>query len=340
MFQPQTILSMQTLLDTVLETEGVTPEMLARQRGQSELLQTLLESDRETVDQLLAARADEIDEQFFAMVGMLAETAEQSGQNEALLNLTNLRAKLYRDTETGQRLEAQQLAIHAFNREAKAAEGVSPELLLKHILANRKDPDIVEALAMAAIPALNYEFFLLLSERIEKRERSGIDASDFVALRERLLALQQEIDRQSRQVLERASQTLQAILAAKDIGQAIRDNLDKIDDGFMYVLSASISQAEESGDSEQAQVLIAVYEMIREELEPELPQEIHLLNQIMSLDDDAERRRLLDEMPEMQTPEFLELVQAVAGQAADSGRTDLSEQLNHLQAMIQARMTA
>jgi hypothetical protein len=340
MFQPQTVLSMQTLLDTVLETEGVTPEMLARQRSQRELLQTLLDSDRETADRLISARADEIDEQFFAIIGLLAETAEQSGQDETLLNLMNLRAKLYRDTETGQRLEEQQLALHAFNRAAKIEDGVTPELLLKHVLANRKDPDIVEALVMSAVPALNYDFFLLLSERIEKRERSGIDASELIVLRERLLALQQEIERQSRQALERATQTLQSILAAKDLRQAVRDNLEKIDDGFMYVLNASIAQAEESGESEQASVLIAVYEMIREELEPQMPPEINLLNQIMSLQDDAERRRMLDETPEMQTLEFLELVQAVAGQAADSGRTDLSEQLNGLQAMIQARISA
>ena len=80
--------------------------------------------------------------------------------------------------------------------------------------------------------------------------------------------------------------------------------------------------------------------MIRKELEPELPEEIHLLNQIMSLEDDAERGRLIDQTPAMQTSEFLELVQAVADQAAGSGRTDLSEQLNHVQAMIQTRMTA
>lgn len=340
MFQPRTILSMQTLLDTVLESEGVTPELLARQRSQSDLLQLLLDSDRENADQLIAERDDEIDEQFFAMIALLAESAEQSGQTETLLNLVNLRAKLYRDTKTGQRLEKQQLALHAFNREAKNAEGISPELLLKHVLANRKDPDIVEALVMSAVPAFNYDFFLLLSDRIEKRERSGIDASEFVELRERLLALQQEIERQSQQLIERASRTLQSILSAEDRQQAVRDNLDKIDDGFMYFINASISQAEANGDSEQARMLLAVYEMIREELEPELPEEIHLLNQIMNLEDDAERGRLIDQTPAMKTSEFLELVQAVADQAADSGRTDLSEQLNHVQAMVQARMTA
>ena len=47
---------------------------------------------------------------------------------------------------------------------------------------------------------------------------------------------------------EQASATLQTILAADDRRQAVVDNLAKIDDGFMYVLSANIAQAEEQGD--------------------------------------------------------------------------------------------
>lgn len=339
MFQPQTILSQQTLIEKVLESEGVTPEMMARQRAQTELLQTLLQADRETVDKLIAERADEFDEQFFAMLSILTESAEESGQEEVLLKLLNLRAKLYRRTEYGRRLETQQKAIHNFNREAKKAGQATPELLLKHVLANRQDPAVIEALIGAATPAFNYEFFLLLTERIEKRQKSGIDAGELIALRERLLKLQQAIDQQSRQIVEQASQTLQSILAAENLRQAVRENLPKIDDSFMYVLSASIGQAEERGDRDQAQVLLAVYEAIREETDAQLPQEIRWLNQIMSIEDEDERRRLLDETPEMATPEFLEVVRAVSEQAADSGRSELSGQLERLEAMIASRIT-
>jgi glycerophosphoryl diester phosphodiesterase len=338
MFQPQTILNLQTLMEKVLETEGVTPEMMARQRAQSELLGRLLEADRETASQMIAEHSDELDEQFFAMLSVLTESAEQSAQEEALLKLLNLRALLYQKTEYGQRLEAQQLALHKFNREAKAAGGVSPDLLLKHVLANRKDPAVVDSLVQAGAPALNYQFFILLSEKIEKREKAGVDAAELKTLRDHLLAVQQDIEAQSRKIFERASQTLQRILSAEDIDQAIRDSLAEIDDSFMYILSASIAQAEEQGKQEQAQALVAVYDAIRDVLDSQMPPEIQLLNELMTLENDEARRQLLDERSEMLTPEFVELVMSVAEQAAENDRPELSQQLTGLRAMIEARM--
>jgi hypothetical protein len=340
MFQPQTILSLQTLMEKVLETEGVTPEMMARQRAQSELLGKLLEVDRGTASEIIAERADEFDEQFFAMLSVLTESAEQSGQDEALLKLMNLRALLYEKTEYGQRLEAQQIALHKFNREAKSAGSVSPELLLKHVLANRKDPEVVESLVQAAAPALNYQFFVLLSDKIEKREKAGVDTSELKALRDHLLSVQQEMEAQSRKIVERASQTLQRILSAEDVGQAVLENLDHIDDSFMYILSASIAQAEERGEKEQAQALVAVYDAIRDVLDSQMPPEIQLLNELMSLESAEARRQLLDQRPEMLTPEFLDLVKSVSQQAAENDRLELSDQLATLQAMIESRLAA
>ena len=340
MFQPQTILSLQTLMEKVLETEGVTPEMMARQRAQSELLGRLLEADRETASEIIAEHSDDFDEQFFAMLSVLTESAEQTGQEQALLKLMNLRALLYQKTEFGQRLEAQQLALHKFNREAKAAGGVSPELLLKHILANRKDPEVVDSLVQAAAQALNYQFFILLSDKIDKREKAGVDATELKSLRDHLLAVQQGIESQSRKIVERASQTLQKILSAGDIGEAVRDNMDQIDDSFMYILSASIAQAEERGEKEQAQALVAVYNAIRDVLDSQMPPEIQFLNELMRLESDDARRQLLDERAEMLTPELLDLLLQVSEQAAENDRPDLSERLAGLQAMIEARMAA
>jgi hypothetical protein len=230
------------------------------------------------------------------------------------------------------------MALHRFNREAKAAGGVSPDLLLKHVLANRKDLEVVDGLVQAAAPALNYQFFVLLSEKIEKREKAGVDATELEVLRDHLLSVQQEIETQSRRIVERASQTLQRILSADDVRQAVRDNLDHIDDSFMYILSASIAQAEERGESAQEQALVAVYNAIREVMDSQMPPEIRLLNEIMSLESAEAQREFLNERPEMVTPEFLDLVISVSEQAAESDRPELSKQLAGLRAMIEARM--
>jgi hypothetical protein len=338
MFQPQTILSLQTLMEKVLETEGVTPAMMAQQREQSELLRELIEADREAVGKLIEERQDAFDEQFFAMLSVLIESAEQSAQEEALLQLINLRALLFQKTEYGQRLEAQQVALHKFNRDAKAAGEVTPELLLNHILTNREDLNIVDVLARAAASALNYQFFMLLSEKIEQQEKAGQDTSELTGIREHLLSVQQEIEAQSRQMVDQASQTLQRILFAEDISQAVQENIGQIDDTFMYVLSASIAQAEEQGDEAQAAALDAVYDAIRDVLDSQMPPEIQLLNELMSAKSDDDRRQLLDERAELISPEFLELVDAVSEQAVENGRGDLVQQLDALKVIIETRM--
>ena len=87
MLQPQTVISMQTLVEKVLETEGITPEMVAQQRAQADLLQELLLADKEMVENLINERADQIDAGFFALLRALMESAEQAGQEDQMMKL-------------------------------------------------------------------------------------------------------------------------------------------------------------------------------------------------------------------------------------------------------------
>ena len=190
MLQPQEIISYQTFIEKILETEGVTPEMIARQRRQSELLQTLSRADRDVADQLLQDRADEIDETFFAMLHSLIEMAQQQGNNDQVIRLVNLQARLYTETEVGRRLEARQTALRSFQQEARKAGELTPELLLKHVLKNREDEATVNALISVGQQAFNYEFFRLLTERVETaaREHDKEEARVLRDLRQQLLS--------------------------------------------------------------------------------------------------------------------------------------------------------
>jgi hypothetical protein len=68
LFQPQEIINMETFMEKVLETEGVTKEMIERQKKQSQLLQTLIRADKDVQEHLIKERVSEIDETFFAML--------------------------------------------------------------------------------------------------------------------------------------------------------------------------------------------------------------------------------------------------------------------------------
>ncbi len=338
MLQPQTVISIQTLVEKVLEAEGITPEMVAQQRAQADLLQELLLADKEMVENLIIEREDQIDAGFFALLRALMESAEHAGQEDQMMKLVNLQALLFRKTEYGQKLERQQQALHAFTREAKQAGGLTPRLLLKHVLANRDDEVVVESLLMAGQQAFNYEFFVLLSERIEKRQKSGINANELLDLREYLLQLQQEMEQKSREIMAEAQKTLSQLLSAEDKQATIKANMGNFDDVFMLVLSASIAQAENRGDTARLAELREIQNGIVQVIEQQAPPQVRLINQLLGAESDEEMRQLLDENTELVQPELMELVGAIAAQADETDDQELKSRLGRLETVIANRL--
>ncbi|MFZ0545861.1 MAG: CpXC domain-containing protein [Candidatus Promineifilaceae bacterium] len=337
MLQPQTVLSMQTFMEKILETEGVTPEMLARQRSQAELLQALISADKETTTQLLADRADEIDEVFFSMLRANMEAAENAGQEEVTLKLVNLQAKLYRETEYGRQLSERQKALHAFSRDAKR-NGLSPELLLKHVLENRNDDALVNSLVMNGQDAFNYDFFSKLTEKIEKRQKAGASVDQYVALRERLLEMYQAIEQRSREILGGAQALLDKLLRADDRAAAVRENFQSIDDAFMYVLNGFVDQAKRTKNQAQMAALEEIQGYIMEVYEEQFPPEIRLVNELLEQENETDWRRILDQNQEMLKPEFLEMIKAIKADLQGEERELLAERLGAIESLIQTRL--
>jgi hypothetical protein len=340
MLQPQTIINLQTFMEMILETEGITKEMIQRQQKQLELLQTLATADKDVADHLIKERSSEIDETFFAMLQQYIDGAAQANDNKQIVALTNLRAKLMTETEIGRQVEKQQIALHGLNREAKAQNGLSPQLLLKHLLKHAGDERIESALVAAGQPALTYQFFHLLTEEIEKQEKAGDKATvqKLIGMRERLLKVYDALQAQSQKLLANAEATLQAILAADDKDAAIQANAAKIDDAFMYVLSSRIAQADQQGNAAEAQALNAIHERIIKQAENQYPPEILLLNQLMEAETEAAQQQVLDENAELMTPELVQVLDAVMKQFTDAGREEINGRLQAIKELVEARL--
>lgn len=338
MFQPETILSMQTFMEKVFATEGITPEMIARQRDQSELLQKMVDTDKETQKQLVNDNQEMIDETFFAMLRAMREAADGSGDEAVSLKLTNLQARLMRGTEVGRRMEKQQQALHEFSQDVRKADGLTPELLLKHVLANRNDDSIIAALIVAGQPAFNYQFFLLLSERIEKRQKSGIDAAELLALRETLLNIQSEMEERSKEELEKAQQILQSILVAEDKVAAVRSKFAQIDNTVLYLLAASIQQSEEQGDVERTITLQEVQTIIANQMEQQAPPEIRLVNRLVRSDSFEKQQQILDEDSDLIRPELVQVMNMLVEDADSRGQVELKDKLQTVRNLIEARL--
>ncbi len=340
MLTPQTVLTMQSFMEKVLETEGVTKEMIQRQQKQLELLQTLIRADKDVADHLIKEWMSEIDETFFAMLQQYLDTAAQAQDNKQLVAMTNLRVKLMTQTKVGQELERQQIALHGLNREAKAQNGLPPELLLKHLMKNLGDEKIEMALVRAGQQALNYHFFQLLTGEIEAKEKAGekTAVSQLTAMRERLLEIYDEMQAQSKRMLDEAEGTLQAILTAEDKLAAIQSRMDEIDDAFMYLLSMRIAQADQDERIEEMQALNEVHELILKAAESQYPPEILLLNQLMEAPTPDDQQKVLDENQALLSADLIGMVDAVMQQFEESGQDEVNGRLREIKSMIQARI--
>ena len=342
MLQPQTMLTMQSFMEKVWGTEGVTPEMLARQQKQVELLRTLATASPDVQEFLLKDRAREIDETFFAILRAQIDATSEMGDPNMVNGLLNLQARLMTQTEIGRQIEKQQIALHALNREAQAANGLSPAILFKHIVRNEQDETLVNAIAMTGRGAMNYEFFGLLTGEVEKREkaRDTAGAQRLGRIRDDLLEMQRQLQQATQDVLQEAQSTLDAILAAPDLRQAIGDNIGRIDDAFMRVLDARLAHAQQSGRRDDAEKLSRIQEEIISAIQGDTPPEVQLLSQLVSAPDKAARERLMGQAADLLSPELVQVVDMLREQAGNSGQTDLATRLAEIRGELSARMLA
>jgi hypothetical protein len=338
MLQPQTVLTMQTLMEKVYATEGITPEMIAKQRDQSELLQKMIGAEKNDLTKLINENQELIDESFFALLRAIKEAADEFSNEEISLKLTNIQARLYRTTDAGRRLEKQQRVLREFSLDVEKSGGLTQELLLKHIMANKSDDSVVATLVVSGQQAFDYQFFLLLSERIEKRQKAGIDASELLALREKLLNLQQEMEDKAKKELATAQEMLQSIVNASDRVSAVKTNLSKIDNTVLYVLTVNLQQAEQRGDTEAMVTLKEIQAIISNQMEDKAPPEIRMINSLVRTQDFEEQQRILDENSELISSELVQVLNMLVEDSDGRGQEELRDKLKSITRLIESRL--
>lgn len=340
MLAPQTMLTMQSFMERIWGTEGVTPEMLARQQKQVELLRTLATAAPDVQDYLIKERSSEIDETFFGILRAQIDATSEMSDSNLVVDLLNLQAKLMTQTAVGRKLEQQQLALHALNRDAKKAGGLSPELLAKHVIANEEDEALVSAVALTGRAAMTYDFFALLTDEVDKREKAGnkAGAQHLSRVRDQLLEMQREMQESTQKVLKEAQDVLDGILAAADTEEAVNAVLGRIDEVFMHVLEARQMHAEQSGRREESDKLHRIQQIIMTQLQGNTPPEVQLLSQLVGAPNKEARGKLMDSAPELVSDQLLEVVDMLREQAAGAGQSDLGDRLDEIRAELNTRL--
>jgi hypothetical protein len=142
--------------------------------------------------------------------------------------------------------------------------------------------------------ALDYQFLLTLSDRLEKTT----DAAQRKTL-EDLRALITELQAQQREsaqaMMGQAQEVLQAVLEATDTEEALRQYADAIDETFLALLAGNIERAEQTKATAAVRRLREIYDMALDIVQEGMPPEMRLINDLLNAADKGAIRKLLEE---------------------------------------------
>ena len=339
LLQPRPFLTFQTFLEALLEADGITREMLDQQRAKAQAIGEMAQAvdDSLGLAALIGQHEALIDYEFFALLSANIRGAEQNGDDATAEKLTRLREMLLERTSAGQEVAEQEEALQ------KILEGIDENLTREDLLdritriEGEHTEQILGVLIALARPLVDYQFFQLLTQRIDTAEQDGdLEAvRQLKALRKEILELTRRLDAESRERMLEKAQLLTEIFQSQDRRAAIRMHLQEIDSSFISVLEANIAQSEQQQRHDVSEQFRAIRNMISEILQEGAPPEIRLINRLLKADYPDGTRQMLRDNQAMVNAEFIGVLDMLAQDFADRGEEETSERLKMIQAQAE-----
>ncbi|MEI7771247.1 MAG: CpXC domain-containing protein [Chloroflexales bacterium] len=316
LLNPRRFLTLTSLMDTVLEADGISREMLDAQRRRVELISQLAGAAADGVgfDEVVAANRAELTPGFFATLdAFIGSTPPSQAESRALLEQV-------RD----------QLAEEFDAPDSSAEEDAELAAALDR-LASAPDEELEETVAELRA-FIDYGFFQAWTDRIERHEAAGqtSEAEALSARRTRILDMVEELDRQAQEMFESGSSLLREVLTAEDPMAALHARAADVGEAFLMVLSANIGAAQRAGEEDLAVQLDALGEAAVGIIQDRLSPEDRFINELMLLETPQEATRLLRKSVAKITPDLVKQLNALADQEEKRGNKPAGERLRQL----------
>lgn len=313
---PQRFMSLQSLVDAVLDAEGISREVRDKQRRVVEVISALAEAvgnnDDAAFAQAVEANRDALDEEFFTILGMYTEASRREQREE-----------------TAQLLEqvAEKLGEQGF--EMQPGEGDAGDLSSVIERLEQATDDQLAAVLSEVRPLIDYAFFQTWTARIEELQMAGdtATAERLTQRRQQILETVEAMDKQAQAMFDAGSQALREVLSADDPRAALEGLGARLDDAFMLVLSANQTAAERAGQSEIVERLNQIGALALEVIQSKLSPTERLINELMLAESPRESTSILRRNAAMVTPELVKQLNELADEHAERGSTETSEQL-------------
>ncbi len=325
LFQPQAMITLQTMVERILAADGITKEMIQAQQERMSLLQRLINASDETIAEMAVKDDKLFDSEFFNLLNRLTEASAVNGDQESVKRLGDLQKKLLEKTTFGAQVQEQSKDVEAAIQTLQSAgKSLTREKLLEMVI---KAPNETQLSVLASLgrPGMDYEFFKLLSDRIDRARADGRER--LIKLRDQLLEMTRAIDKQMEQRLMQARKNLNAIVQSKDIKANMEQNLAIVDEFFVQVFNDEMEAARKAGDLEKIGKLKQVEEVVDKASAP--PPEVALIQELLeAAGSDAELNKQLEAHRAEVTPEFMDILSSLLVRAESGEDAELRSRMN------------
>lgn len=337
LFKPMANLTYESMIETILGKDGITPEMLKSQQERVGLIDRLLQVTSVDVrSEMIQQNIKLFDEQFFALFGRLGQSAAGSGQAKLAEGLADLQDQLLKETEFGRGLAESVQELEAATKSLQeAGQGLTREKLLELVIESPNDGRI-RAYVSLARGGMDYSFFQMLTDKIEKA--AGDEKTKLENIRERLLDFTNEVDRQMEARYKQAQKFVEQLLAQEDVAKAAQANLQNFTQDVVEIVQTMLRQASEKNDYTMMGKLQKVVEVLQAASAP--PPEYALIEKLLEAPDDAGVDQILKENEAQVNQQFIELLGGVIAQSEAQGQGTPEEQmgLEQLQKIYKAAL--
>lgn len=316
LLNPQANLTFESMVETILGKDGITPEMIKGQQERVQFMERLMQvTSKDVRSELIKQNAKIIDEQFFALFSRIAQSALSSGQEQVARGLIDIQTQLLEETEYGRQLKEYVGELEAAQQVLQdAGQSLTREKLLDFVLESKTDARI-RAYVSLARPGMDYIFFQNLTEKIEKA--SGDEKTRLEGIREKLLQFTNDVDRQVEQRIKQAQQFVESLLAQDDVEKATQENLDGFAQEAVDVVNQMLRQASEQNDYTRMGKLQKMAQVLQAASAP--PPEVAFIEQLIQASDDAAIEKMLADNDAMVNQQFVDALSGLAAQMESQG---------------------
>lgn len=325
LLQPETFISMDTLVKRVLELEGISEEDMARAQRQREFVVEMVQAEESAWPEMVDANLDLIDEGIFSFLEYLMQLVGSDQASSEMEQLEALHEYLVQQTEIGRVLAGRSEVFRAF------MENPSRQSLLEALIA-APDDDTVVLLVQSGMPLMDYSFFQSLVKRIDEAETPEVKAS-LQDLRRKILDLRDEFMKQSEGLARERAELLVKLIDSEDPQRLASSHLSELDEIFFTVLGSEMRAAQREGDRETLEALQKAAAAVNNVLETTMPPEVALARRLMAVPEDR-----LDEQlqanSQFLTPRFRQFLEAMGQSLVEEGQDEAAERLARIIARV------